>query len=124
MDRVGYESRNFLTGSGLFLLVIASFIPIVILTLLLGAMTKFKHKCFARLFTKWRNFFFWNFYFRALLESSLEISLLASMDIHLRNLFNGGYICSFTLSIIMLTALLSFMFWIRLWLSMQDLKDN
>ena len=86
---------NFLVGSGILLLNLASLPLFILLSIILGLLVK---ACFnIRLYAgvkgckhKYDETFFWNFYLRLLLEGSLEIGLIAMMDIFLSDFSSWG----------------------------------
>ena len=72
----------------------------------------------------YRDNFFWNFYLRTLLESTLEVSVLSMMDTFVQNLSSWGYVSSYLFSVLILALLAGILLWLRCWLKRQDLSDQ
>ena len=65
--------------------------------------------------------FKWNYMLRSLLETSLDISILAMVETYVLNFDTWGYIISFGIAIIMMAALFSLTLFIRCYVRKVDI---
>ena len=110
-------------NSGFILLMVASVISLIVLSIILALAAKVTDKV-----KKWKakidRILYWNSIIRLLLELSLELSIICLMDIAIHNFSNWGYTVSFTLSVLSIFGLVGFAFWIRFYLKKKDLKSK
>lgn len=82
--RVGIEQRTFIIGSGLFLFILLSLLPVILIITCMILM-KSKVRCFVWFKANFMKTFIWSFFLRSLFEFCLELSLLSMIDVYVSN---------------------------------------
>ena len=113
--RLEYKSKNFLMNMGAIFIAAQVIVMLILLSLVLMVIrlcSDSANKCSRYLNGK----LYWNLIFRVFIELSLELSIIASLDLKVHNWGESwGYIFSSVLSIISLTVLVVMIGFMRFW---------
>ena len=113
--RLNYEYMNFLSNLGCNLVIWAAVPVIILISLPLKLFSRCSSVC-RKVYGKFCDKMYYSFLIRLLMQSVLEFCICGLVDLQAMNISNLGYSLSYILSALAITAIITYAFWIRLFL--------